>query len=213
MNIYHYDGITKVYLQTTAGRLDPLDHSRLLIPAKATDQAPPSVSVNQIQRYEDSGWQIIPDFRGETIHNPTTKDEKVVTDVGNISEGYALGNLSPEPITLEQKLSELANHRFQVETSNITIAGIQIKTDRESQSMINSAFTALSSGMIESTDWKGVDGWTSVTLEQLTPLATAVALHVADCFRKERVASGIIKELSEGEIQVIDIPTLWNSVE
>ncbi|MCF4980755.1 DUF4376 domain-containing protein [Pseudomonas gessardii] len=88
---------------------------------------------------------------------------------------------------------ELAGYRLDFETRGLTTAGgLSIKTDRESQAQLNSAFTTLKYGLIPDTDWKGGNDWEVVNLDQIEPIAKLVAAHVRACFRGERLTQRAI---------------------
>lgn len=109
-------------------------------------------------------------------------------------------------------LAELATHRFNFETSGLSLGSLQILTDRESQAQLSSAFTTLQAGLVPDTDWKAANGWGTVDLEQIKPIATAVAAHVRGCFRGERIVETAIKQAATvAEIQAIDIPVLFGA--
>ena len=107
----------------------------------------------------------------------------------------------------EALLEQLSQHRYGFEVTNITLTdGLSIKTDRESQAQLNSAYTTLKYGLIPDTDWKAANGWAVVTLEQIEPIAKAVAAHVRGCFRGERTVQEAINAASTiQQIEGIDI--------
>jgi len=104
-------------------------------------------------------------------------------------------------------LAALAAYRFEFETGGLELAGgLRILTDRESQAQLSSAFVTLQSDLVPDTDWKAANGWEVVTLEQITPIAKAVAAHVRGCFRGERtVQTAIMAASTMAEIEAIDI--------
>jgi hypothetical protein len=106
-----------------------------------------------------------------------------------------------------EMLGELAAYRFGFETGGLILGGgLRILTDRESQAQLSSAFVTLQSGLVPDTDWKAANGWEVVTLEQVTPIAKAVAAHVRGCFRGERtVQTAIMAAATMAEIEAIDI--------
>ncbi len=106
-----------------------------------------------------------------------------------------------------EMLAELAAYRFEFETGGLDLpGGLHILTDRESQAQLSSAFVTLQSGLVPDTDWKAANGWEVVTLEQITPIAKAVAAHVRGCFRGERtVQTAIMAASTMAEIEAIDI--------
>lgn len=110
-------------------------------------------------------------------------------------------------------LATLAAHRFAFEVAGLQLAGgMQVKTDRESQAQLNSAYVTVSGGLIPDTDWKGANGWQLVDLEEIKPIAKAVAAHGRGCFRGERLVQTAINEASSmDDIEAIDIPAMFAS--
>lgn len=118
----------------------------------------------------------------------------------------------PQPVrTKESLLADVAAKRWEVETGGINISGAPIKTDRESQAQLTSAYTSLSGGLIVDTPWKATDGsFTLVTLAEIEPIAQAVAAHVRACFAAEQAHSEAINGLDEqAELDAYDIATGW----
>ncbi|MGU5593071.1 DUF4376 domain-containing protein [Aeromonas sanarellii] len=118
----------------------------------------------------------------------------------------------PKPvITKEGLIAAVADKRWLVETSGIVVAGSPIKTDRESQAQLSSAYTLLKSGLIPDTPWKTADGtFVRVTLAQIEPITQAVAAHVRACFAAEEVHSQAIAALqTPSELDAYDIDTGW----
>lgn len=110
-------------------------------------------------------------------------------------------------------MEQLAAHRFEFETSGLTLeGGMRLKTDRESQAQLSSAYTTLKYNLIPDTDWKALNGWQVVTLEQIEPIARAMAAHVRGCFRGERaVGTAITNATTMEQIESIDIPVQFNA--
>lgn len=109
------------------------------------------------------------------------------------------GTYSSEPKDLDilrkLKLDEIAAMRWSREVGGIDVGGVQIKTDRESQAQLSSAFASLTGGLIPDTPWKAVEGWVRVTLDDIRPIAGAVAVHVRSCFDWEERAQGVLDKL------------------
>jgi len=130
------------------------------------------------------------DYRAEW-YSPTTAE----------ADAIAVGLSQPA------MLAALAAYRFEFETGGLDLpGGLHILTDRESQAQLSSAFVTLQSGLVPDTDWKAANGWEAVTLEQIGPIAKAVAAHVRGCFRGERtVQTAILAASTMAEIDAIDI--------
>ena len=88
----------------------------------------------------------------------------------------------------EELKKTVTDRRYSVETGGITLPnGVKIKTDRESQAQLSSAYSSLKNGLITDTQWKGDNGeWVLVTLTEIEPIAQAVAAHVRACFAAEK---------------------------
>lgn len=110
-------------------------------------------------------------------------------------------NAGPPPETLENvyaaKVADLAAWRYSKEVSGIYVGGAQIRTDRESQAQITSAFVTLSQGFVGSVSFKAANGWAEITLVQLEPIARAVSQHVQACFDAEKLISEALKTIFE----------------
>lgn len=102
------------------------------------------------------------------------------------------------PAEIRQDITdELAAHRYDFETGGIAVAGAHIKTDRESQAQLSAAYTSLKSGLIPNTDWKAANGFQTVTLAEIEPIAAAVAAHVRACFAAERAITADLDLLED----------------
>lgn len=123
-----------------------------------------------------------------------------------ITATYSVFDKPLETIQSEM-LASLAAMRFTFEVEDLNLdSGLRVKTDRESQAQLNSAFVTLKTGLIPNTDWKGSNGWQLVDLEQIEPIARALAAHVRGCFRGERtVGTAITSATTMAQIEAIDI--------
>lgn len=91
------------------------------------------------------------------------------------------------PAVKARKLETLAAARYGFETSGIRVSGAAVGTDRQSQSMLSSALSAVQSGIVQTVDWKGPDGvWAQLGFTDLQAIAEAVAGHVQNAFSIER---------------------------
>lgn len=121
----------------------------------------------------------------------------------------------PPPVTLEsakeQKRGEIAQWRYTKETRGVSLDGVLVKTDRESQAAINRAYSAMKDGLITSVDWKAADGgFVVLGLSEITAIAQAVAAHVQGCFTKEKTLVEQVNEAATiAEVQAIDPSTIF----
>ena len=114
---------------------------------------------------------------------------------------------------LKKQLGDLvAAKRYQVETGGVTLPdGAFIKTDRESQAQLSSAHSSLASGLIADTPWKAGAGlFIRVTLAEVTPIATAVAAHVRNCFLNEEALGLELLAIDNlADLVKFNVPVKW----
>lgn len=120
-----------------------------------------------------------------------------------------------EPTTLgtakQAKKDELAAWRYLKETQGITLGGTLVRTDRESQAQLTSAYVSLKNGLGESVRWKDATGtWVPMTLAEIEPVAAAVFSYVQSCFSHEETLSNLVDAASTvDEVKAIEVP--WGS--
>ena len=108
------------------------------------------------------------------------------------------------------RLADLAALRYQHETAGITLNGMTIETDRQSQALITGAWSFSQLNPAVLIDWKGVNGWIQIDAATITAIAGAVATHVQSCFSAERVHAEAIAALETVEaVQAYDFTTGW----
>jgi hypothetical protein len=114
--------------------------------------------------------------------------------------------------TRTKKIQELAAYRYKIETSGITIDGMIVDTDRQSQAMLTGA-TLYSSLIPEAViDWKGVNGWVQIDKQSIEKVALIVGAYVQACFTCEKKHSEAINKLeTKEEIENYDFTINWPS--
>jgi hypothetical protein len=86
-----------------------------------------------------------------------------------------------------EKLKELAYARYLEECEGILVAGIMYGTHRDSQAQVAYTYAALTSGAIDSVDWKtGNAGFITHTAVTFSQVYAAVVAHVQAAFSKEK---------------------------
>ena len=95
----------------------------------------------------------------------------------------------PVPPTLDelkrQKRDSIAAARYEQETGGVTVAGVAIRTDRESQALITGAALKAMQDADYVCRWKTVDGFVELNALQILGVADAVREHVQSCFDRE----------------------------
>jgi hypothetical protein len=89
--------------------------------------------------------------------------------------------------TLKQaKAWEIADKRWRAETGGITIGGVEITTDRESQALLMGAVLAAQNNPEYAVNWKAKNGWFELDAATLIAIGNAVGSHVQACFDREK---------------------------
>lgn len=76
MNIYHYSEKNGEFLGSSEAKRDPIGNNPM-IPANATEQAPPAPGAKQAARWNGEAWEIVPDYRGSTWYDVEANEHKI----------------------------------------------------------------------------------------------------------------------------------------
>jgi hypothetical protein len=79
-----------------------------------------------------------------------------------------------------------------MENKGIVVNNMNIATDRDSQSMITSAFTYLTNNPTLTINWKGPNGFVPLGLEEITIVANAIGVYIQGLFTKEQETDQLI---------------------
>lgn len=93
-----------------------------------------------------------------------------------------------------QWADQIAARRFQVETGGVTVEGVQINTDRDSQSLLTGAAFAASLDPGYHIKWKAATGFVDLTGEQILGIASQVRAFVQACFSREAELLGAVAD-------------------
>lgn len=114
----------------------------------------------------------------------------------------------------DHKRQQLADYRYQQEVAGTTLGdGTPVNTGRIDQNMTSNAYNSLKNGLTTSVDFKGANGWVSVDLATLEPIAQAMNDHVQTCFSAERDVdeSHIQTATDEETIGSLDVRGLFDT--
>ena len=98
-----------------------------------------------------------------------------------------------------RKYREIATARYNAEIAGVTINGVSIKTDRESQGLITGAALKAMQDNTYTCRWKGIDGFVELTAPQIIAIADAVRAHVQACFDREAELLPLIEAATSQE--------------
>ena len=106
----------------------------------------------------------------------------------------------------EAKNAEIAQARYNAEIAGVTINGVLIKTDRETQAVLTAACLQAYIDSGYSLNWKTGDGtFVSLPAEKIMAFGTAVRAHVQSCFDHEAELLPLIASAeTEAELEAIN---------
>lgn len=93
MLVYNYSGLTGEFLGSTEARKSPLEPGVYLIPANATDLAPPALQEKQAAVFHEGSWHVVDDRRGEAWYQPDGTEITIV-DLGDPAQSGLLADKS-----------------------------------------------------------------------------------------------------------------------
>lgn len=103
----------------------------------------------------------------------------------------------------------VAKYRYERETEGVTVGGTQVLTDRQTQALIHGAYNSINNGFVNFIDWKGRNGWATLTASEINPIAERAMVHVQICFSSERKVNEDMDALTDlDQLQNTD----WESV-
>lgn len=112
-----------------------------------------------------------------------------------------------------QRKDEVTAKRYDVETGGTTVNGMTIETSRESQGLIDGAYSlavrnADTPGF--TIDFKSTSGWVELTAAQMIAISEAVGVHIQQSFKRERTLHEAIDAAADhAAVAAIDINTNW----
>lgn len=102
------------------------------------------------------------------------------------------------------KRNEIARQRWLAETGGITVGGSEIDTSRESQSLLAGAAMKAKEDSSYTVNWKGKNGWFTLTASEIISISDAVRNHVQSCFDQEMsLSTQIDAATTEAELDAV----------
>ena len=90
------------------------------------------------------------------------------------------------------KKSEIAAARYAAEIAGVTVGGVVVRTDRESQALITGAALKATQDGTYSCTWKAESGFVTLNAGTIIAVADAVRTHVQACFDAEAAKCALI---------------------
>ncbi|CAH1657239.1 conserved hypothetical protein [Hyphomicrobiales bacterium] len=194
------------------------------------------IQAGEVVAYPYTDWHLRHDNPDTSF--PSAMDDTVRADFGvypvaptpvpagkrvvGTTAGYVAGELvemhTLEDIPLDEmkadKLTALAQRRWEAETGGITVAGALIRTDATSQAKITGAVSLFQADpTLTSIDWEAQPGvFVALDAATMTAIGIAVGRHVQACFSRGRVLSeAITAAITLAALDAIDINQGWPS--
>ena len=155
------------------------------------------------------------------INVAVTHDVVEGTPVKNGDEFYQNWIVTPVALSAQQVderiaaakvalCDALSTFRFNLEVGGISVDGVTVKTDRESQAQLTAALLTLNEGFAPSINWKSASGWINLNKAQLQQISKIVAQHVQGCFNVEQMHYSAIQKLASAEeVAAYDFTLGW----
>lgn len=135
-----------------------------VLPECSTPTKPPKLTGTQVARWTGSGWEKL----------------------------AAAPEPAPEPAPDWPAL--IAARRYQVETGGVTVEGIPVNTERDSQALMTGAAFAASLDPEYRIKWKASTGFVELNRDQVIGLASEVRAFVQACFNREAELLGFVAD-------------------
>lgn len=195
MIIYNYSSLTGEYIGTNEAKESPREPGIFLMPANAVGVAPMTVAENEVAVWDSTKWIKQADYRDKVYYDKTTKEKHEIKEIGIApdadwtdvaptdpdAEWDGSGWVVPFSVLVERKKASIAQARYEAE-----IAGVNnIRTDRESQSLITGAALKAMQDSTYVCRWKSESGFIELNATQIIAVADAVRAHVQGCFDHE----------------------------
>ncbi|PKR50754.1 DUF4376 domain-containing protein [Thalassospira marina] len=221
MKIYTYSPRNGVFLGAAIAQKNPMRADEFLMPAWATDIAPPDAVVDMVAVYDaaNQSWSLVADHRGETVFNTETGAAFVIDEPGDIPEGHTTdappsldatwdGAAWQVPAaTVDQLFAAAASRRYRAEIGGCLWNGWVQATDDRGQAKCMAELQAINEGLrLDGDGWKFAHGFEALTNAQMRDLVIAVRAHVSACYEAE----GAIRiDIEAGNITALDDVENW----
>jgi len=134
---------------------------------------------------------VVRDLDGAFIPNdPNNLDWQIYQ--GWLNQG---NTPNPEPSTIPtipNLIAYAANKRYTLETGGITLNGTSVSTSRDSQAMIDGAYTYITTSGASTISYKSDSGWITMDAATVKAVALAIGQHVQNCFTSEQAVDAAI---------------------
>ena len=128
------------------------------------------------------------------------------------TQNWTIIDLTEDEINnkIDDIINELAKIRYQHEIGGVNIGDIIIDTNRQSQALINGAYSTTLINPNTTINFKATTGWINLNANDIINIATIVSMHVQSCFNRELELYTLIKSSNNiNDIINIDLNSGW----
>jgi hypothetical protein len=121
--------------------------------------------------------------------------ESILPTAPALVDGEWRRGWSTTPLSAESRVQRLRDQlkatatarRYDAETGGVELpGGVRVNTATEDQNRITTVIANADAAGITQVEFKAATGWVTLTIAELRGIASAIALHVQDCFASER---------------------------
>lgn len=112
-------------------------------------------------------------------------DESQGKIIGSGATGHPVLIDPPVDTSPERYARDIAARRYQAETAGITVNGMALPTDRDSQALVTGTALVAVIDPGYYCQWKTSTGFIDVNAQQIIALASAMRAHIQVCFDRE----------------------------
>ncbi len=193
--VYSYDPTTGEYIGEAIAHEAPRQPGKYLIPAHATESAPPEIGEHEATVWDGGEWTIREDWRSHEGY--INGEPTVIEALGPLPEGWSD---TPPPPTFDEakamKKAEIADARWNAEVGGIEVGGIPIATDDRSKSLLKAAYDEAKEDPSFCDGWKGADGvFREVDAATVITVYNALRQHVRTCFAREAQLIALVEAI------------------
>lgn len=127
------------------------------------------------QRLTGSNMEIVTSVPYLLVEN----DPGEIANISELSDAAVLAGAKAA------KMAEIAACRYAAEVAGVTVGGVVVRTDRESQALITGAALAATQDSEYTCTWKAESGFVVLNAQTIIAVAQAVRSHVQACFDAE----------------------------
>lgn len=144
---------------------------------------------------------VYPVVGNQPEHDPSTQrlvGPSLALDGDHVTATWEVESLGAEEIATilagakAAKKDELAAARYAAEIAGVTVGGVTVRTDRESQALITGAALKATQDGTYSCTWKTESGFVTLNAGTIIAVADAVRTHVQTCFDTEAAKCALI---------------------